>query len=29
MSAKSKWTNFEVKKPDFQLLRGKNYPGCV
>ena len=29
MSSKSKWTGKYEEKPDFELLRGKNYLGCV
>ena len=29
MSAKSKWTDGDQKKPEFKLLRGENYPECV
>ena len=29
MTAKSRWTDPEQPKPDYQLLRGREFPGCV
>jgi ectoine hydroxylase-related dioxygenase (phytanoyl-CoA dioxygenase family) len=29
MSAKSRWTGDPAAKPEYLLLRGREYPGCV
>ncbi len=29
MSARSRWTHPSLPKPDYKLLRGREYPGCV
>jgi ectoine hydroxylase-related dioxygenase (phytanoyl-CoA dioxygenase family) len=29
MSARSKWTHPELPKPDYMLLRGREFPECV
>jgi len=29
MSARSRWTHPSLAKPDYKLLRGREYPGCV
>jgi phytanoyl-CoA hydroxylase len=29
MSAKSRWTNPDLPKPEYMLLRGQEHPGCV
>ena len=29
MSSRSRWTGDQVDKPDYQLLQGASYPGCV
>jgi ectoine hydroxylase-related dioxygenase (phytanoyl-CoA dioxygenase family) len=29
MSAQSRWTGDPAQKPDYQLLRGREYPGAV